>query len=167
MEALRAVAVDLAQQDREAAVTELAATDGVGRVIAEALVDWFAVDWQASVVDRWRDAVRPVRMADERDASAPRTLEGLTVVVTGSLDGFSRDEAREAILARGGKAAGSVSKKTTAVVVGDNPGSKAAKAQELGVPVLDEAGFRALLEHGPSSLPATDAGVDGGQPQTS
>jgi hypothetical protein len=76
MEALRAVAVDLARQDREAAVTELAATDGVGRVIAEALVDWFAVDWQASVVDRWRDAVGPVRMADERDASTPRHAGG-------------------------------------------------------------------------------------------
>ncbi|MFC3688240.1 NAD-dependent DNA ligase LigA [Aquipuribacter hungaricus] len=154
MDALRAVAVGRAREDREAAVAELAATDGVGRVIAEALVDWFAVDWQASVVDRWQAA--GVRMADERDASAPRTLEGLSVVVTGSLDGFSRDEAREAILARGGKAAGSVSKKTTAVVVGDNPGSKAARAEELGVPVLDEDGFRRLLEQGPSSLPGAE-----------
>jgi DNA ligase (NAD+) len=90
-----------------------------------------------------------VRMADERDESTPRTLEGLTVVVTGSLPGFSRDEAKEAILARGGKAAGSVSKKTSFVVVGDNPGSKADKAVQLGVPVLDEDGFRVLLASGP------------------
>ena len=164
MDAVRAVVEGLARTDREAAVAELAATDGVGTVIAEAVVDWFAVDWQAQVVDRWKAA--GVRMADERDASVPRTLEGLSVVVTGSLDGFSRDEAKEAILARGGKAAGSVSKKTTAVVVGDNPGSKAAKAEQLGLPVLDEAGFRALLELGPSSLPVppepdADAVADG------
>ena len=162
MDAVRAVVEGLARTDREAAIAELAATDGVGTVIAEAVVDWFAVDWQAQVVDRWRAA--GVRMADERDASVPRTLEGCSVVVTGSLDGFSRDEAKEAILVRGGKAAGSVSTKTTAVVVGDNPGSKAAKAEQLGLPVLDEAGFRALLELGPSSLPVPpepDAVADG------
>lgn len=148
MTALRDVAQN---EDRATAVAELADTDGVGVVIAEALVDWFTVDWQGGVVDRW--AAAGVRMADERDTSVPRTLEGLTVVVTGSLDGFSRDEAKEAILARGGRAAGSVSKKTTAVVVGDNPGSKADKAESLGVPVLDEAGFRALLERGVDALP--------------
>jgi DNA ligase (NAD+) len=87
-------------------------------------------------------------MADERDASVTRTLEGRTVVVTGSLEGFSRDQAREAILARGGKAAGSVSKNTDYVVVGENAGTKAAKAEELGVPILDEAGFRRLLGTG-------------------
>ena len=85
-------------------------------------------------------------MDDERDESVARTLEGLTVVVTGSLDDFSRDSAKEAILARGGKAAGSVSKKTDYVVVGENAGSKADKAEQLGVPVLDEAGFKQLLE---------------------
>jgi DNA ligase (NAD+) len=147
MAALRQV---VTQEDGRAAVAELAATDGVGTVIAEALVDWFSVDWQASVVDRW--AAAGVRMADERDASVPRTLEGLTVVVTGSLDGFSRDEAKEAILSRGGKAAGSVSRKTSAVVVGENPGSKAARAEELGVPVLDEAGFVDLLARGAEAL---------------
>jgi DNA ligase (NAD+) len=89
-------------------------------------------------------------MADERDASVPRTLEGLTIVVTGSLNGFSRDDAKEAIVARGGKAAGSVSKKTAYVVAGDSPGSKYDKAVELGVPVLDEDGFRKLLSEGPS-----------------
>ena len=89
-------------------------------------------------------------MADERDASVPRTLEGLTIVVTGSLAGFSRDDAKEAILARGGKAAGSVSKKTDYVVAGDSPGSKYDKAVELGLPILDEDGFRRLLEQGPT-----------------
>ena len=92
-----------------------------------------------------------VRMADERDASIERTLEGLSIVVTGSLTGFSRDEAKEAIVARGGKAAGSVSKKTAYVVAGDAPGSKYDKAVELGVPVLDEDGFRRLLENGPDA----------------
>ncbi len=88
-------------------------------------------------------------MEDERDESVERTLEGLTVVVTGSLVDFSRDSAKEAILARGGKAAGSVSKNTSFVVVGDNAGSKADKAEALGVPVLDEDGFKALLDNGP------------------
>ena len=104
----------------------------------------------AQVVDKW--AAAGVRMADERDESVPRTLEGLTVVVTGSLEGISRDEAREAILARGGKASGSVSKKTSFVVVGENPGSKHDKAVQLGVPVLDEAGFRRLLDEGPDAV---------------
>ena len=110
------------------------------------VIEWFAVDWHAAIVDKW--AAAGVRMADEVDESRPRTLEGLTVVVTGSLEGFSRDEAKEAILARGGKASGSVSKKTDYVVVGENAGSKADKAEELGVTVLDEDGFRRLLEDG-------------------
>lgn len=91
-------------------------------------------------------------MEDERDASIARNLEGLSIVVTGSLQGFSRDEAKEAILVRGGKAAGSVSKKTAFVVIGDSPGSKAAKAEELGVPILDEDGFRTLLAEGPEAV---------------
>ena len=118
-----------------------------GPTIAAAVVEWFTVDWHRAIVDKWRAA--GVRMADERDASIERTLEGLSIVVTGSLPGFSRDEAKEAILARGGKAAGSVSKKTAYVVAGDAPGSKYDKAIELGVPVLDEDGFRRLLENGP------------------
>ena len=89
-------------------------------------------------------------MADERDASVSRTLEGVTIVRTGSLAGFSRDDAKEAILTRGGKAAGSVSKKTDYVVAGDAPGSKYDKAVELGVSILDEDGFRKLLAEGPS-----------------
>jgi DNA ligase (NAD+) len=129
-----------------AGVDDLAAVDGVGPTIAEAVRDWFDVDWHRDVVAAWRAA--GVRMRDENDASAAPTLAGRTLVVTGTLAGFSRDEAKEAILARGGKAAGSVSRKTDAVVVGDNPGSKYDKAVELGVPVLDEDAFRHALEHG-------------------
>ena len=98
-------------------------------------------------------------MADERDASVPRTLEGLTVVVTGSLTGFSRDEAKEAILTRGGKAAGSVSKKTDYVVAGDTPGSKYDKAVELGVPILDEDGFRSCWRRAHLKVPDDECPV--------
>jgi DNA ligase (NAD+) len=131
---------------RAASRDELAAVEGVGAVIADAVVEWFAVDWHAGIVDRW--AADGVRMADERDSSTPQTLAGLTVVVTGSLAGFTRDGAKEAILARGGKSASSVSKNTDYVVVGDNAGSKETKARELGRPILDEAGFVRLLETG-------------------
>jgi len=132
---------------REATEEQLAAAEGVGPTIAEAVIEWFAVDWHCAIVDRW--AASGVTMADERDESTPRTLEGLTLVVTGSLVDFSRDSAKEAILSRGGKAAGSVSKKTDYVVVGESAGSKAEKAEQLGVPVLDEDGFKRLIEHGP------------------
>ena len=135
---------------RGASEAELAAAEGVGPTIAESVIEWFTVDWHRAIVDKWEAA--GVSMADERDASTPRTLEGLTVVVTGSLVDFSRDSAKEAILSRGGKAAGSVSKNTDYVVVGDNAGSKADKAEQLGVPVLDEGGFKVLLESGPSGL---------------
>jgi DNA ligase (NAD+) len=90
-------------------------------------------------------------MVDEVDQSVPRTLDGMSLVITGSMEGFSRDEAKEAITARGGRAAGSVSKKTAFVIAGDSPGSKYDKALEIGVPVLDEAGFRVLLERGPDA----------------
>lgn len=130
-----------------ASVEQLAAVEGVGATIAAAVVDWFTVDWHRAIVDKWRAA--GVRTADERDDSIPRNLEGLSIVVTGSLPGFSRDEAKEAIIARGGKSASSVSKKTAFVVVGDSPGSKYDKAVELGVTILDEDGFRALLAEGP------------------
>jgi len=152
--AARALATELGSLDEiEAADLErLAAAEGVGPTIAEALVEWFAVDWHRAIVDKWRRA--GVRMADERDESTPRTLSGMSVVVTGSLTGFSRDEAKEAILARGGKAASSVSKKTDFVVVGDSPGSKYDKAVSLHVPVLDEDGFRALLTDGPDAARA-------------
>ena len=146
--AARALATEFGSMERIRAASEpeLAAADGVGPTIAEAVVAWFAVDWHRAIVDTWDAA--GVTMADERDESTPRTLEGLTLVVTGSLVDFSRDGAREAILSRGGKASSSVSKKTDYVVVGDSPGSKAEKAEQLGVPILDEAGFKQLLESG-------------------
>jgi DNA ligase (NAD+) len=147
--AARALATEFGSLDAitSASTEELAAVEGVGPTIADAVTEWFTVDWHRAIVDKWRAA--GVRMADERDASVPRTLEGLTIVVTGSLTGFSRDDAKEAIVARGGKAAGSVSKKTGYVVAGDSPGSKYDKAVELGVPILDEDGFRKLLADGP------------------
>ncbi len=112
------------------------------------------------IVAKWRAA--GVRMEETRDAGVPRNLEGLSIVVTGSLETFSRDEAKEAILSRGGKAAGSVSKKTAFVVVGDAPGSKYDKAVQLKVPVLDEAGFRVLLDDGPDAAVEV-ATVGGGE----
>ncbi|WP_408896263.1 NAD-dependent DNA ligase LigA [Nocardioides sp. R1-1] len=132
---------------RGASEAELAAAEGVGPTIAAAVIEWFGVPWHTAIVDKWEAA--GVAMADERDESVPRTLEGLTIVVTGSLQDFSRDSAKEAILSRGGKAAGSVSKKTDFVVVGENAGSKADKAEQLKIPVLDEDGFKALLQNGP------------------
>ncbi len=131
------------------ALAPLAQGEGVGPTIGAAVRDWFSVDWHREVVAKWRAA--GVSMVDEADESVPRTLEGLSIVVTGSMDNFSRDEAKEAILARGGRAAGSVSKKTAFVVAGEAPGSKFDKAVELGVPVLDEDGFRTLLERGPDA----------------
>ncbi|NMD59006.1 NAD-dependent DNA ligase LigA [Nocardia globerula] len=142
------------QRIREASMEQLAAVDGVGSTIAAAVVEWFTVDWHQQIVDKW--AAAGVRMEDERDDSIPRNLEGLSIVVTGSLETFSRDQAKEAILVRGGKAAGSVSKKTAFVVVGEAPGSKHDKAVELGVPVLDEDGFRRLLEGGPDAVAPTE-----------
>ncbi|GGB15983.1 DNA ligase A [Flexivirga endophytica] len=147
--AARALATEFGSIEaiRAASVEDLAASDGVGGVIAQAVIDWFEVDWHRQIVERW--AEDGVRMADERDESIVQTLSGLTIVVTGSLERFSRDSAKEAIIARGGKAAGSVSKKTSYVVLGANAGSKADKAEQLGVPTLDEEGFEELLENGP------------------
>jgi DNA ligase (NAD+) len=147
--AARALATEFGSLDAitAASTEQLAVVEGVGPTIAAAVTEWFTVDWHRAIVDKWRAA--GMRLADERDASVPRTLEGLTIVVTGSLTGFSRDDAKEAIVARGGKAAGSVSKKTSYVVAGESPGSKFDKAVELGVPILDEDGFRDLLAHGP------------------
>ncbi|MGC5628318.1 NAD-dependent DNA ligase LigA [Georgenia sp. Z1344] len=119
---------------------------GEGDDVGSDDVDSVDAAWHREIVERWRAA--GVRTEQQVDESAPRTLEGVTVVVTGSLEGFTRDSAKEAILARGGKASGSVSKKTHVVVAGENAGSKETKARELGVPVLDEAGFVTLLEGG-------------------
>ncbi|MFC7327792.1 NAD-dependent DNA ligase LigA [Marinactinospora rubrisoli] len=129
--------------------TELASVEGVGPTIAASIVEWFSVDWHREIVAKWRAA--GVRMEEEGAETGPRLLEGVTLVVTGSLVEFSRDGAREAVAERGGKVTGSVSKKTDFVVVGDSPGSKYDKAVQLGVPILDEQGFRVLLEEGPDA----------------
>ncbi|MEO5851667.1 MAG: NAD-dependent DNA ligase LigA [Nocardioides sp.] len=158
--AARALATEFGSMEavREADEARLADTEGVGPTIAASVRAWFDgtgdqggdADWHRAIVDKW--AAAGVTMADARDESVARTLEGLTLVVTGSLERHTRDSAKEAIIARGGKAAGSVSKKTDYVVVGDNAGSKADKAESLGVTVLDEDGFEALLAGGPASL---------------
>jgi DNA ligase (NAD+) len=136
---------------------ELAAVDGVGPTIARAVVEWFAVDWHREIVRKWAQA--GVRMADEGADEGPRPLEGITVVVTGTLSSYSRDGATEAVQELGGKVTSSVSKKTDFVVVGAEPGqSKYDKAVKLGVPVLDDDGFRALLTEGPDAARAL-AGV--------
>lgn len=149
--AARALAQHLGSMERvrEASLGELAGVEGVGPVIAQAVREWFdgeGSDWHRRIVEQW--AADGVRMEDERDESVEQTLAGLTVVVTGSLEGYSRDETKEAILGRGGKASGSVSKKTDYVVVGANAGSKEDKARELGLTILDEAQFTRLLETG-------------------
>ncbi|GAB3153637.1 NAD-dependent DNA ligase LigA [Micromonospora sonneratiae] len=128
---------------------ELSSVEGVGPTIAVSLREWFTVDWHREVVRKWAEA--GVRMAEERVDEGPRPLAGVTVVVTGTLAGYSRDQAAEAVQTLGGKISGSVSKKTGFVVVGDNPGSKADKAISLKVPVLDEDGFRVLLTQGPEA----------------
>ncbi|WGW12979.1 NAD-dependent DNA ligase LigA [Saxibacter everestensis] len=152
--AARALAEEFASLEdiRDADQERLSAVDGVGPTIAAAVVEWFTVDWHREIVERW--AAAGVRMVDERDASIPRHLEGLSIVVTGTLPTYSRDDAKEAIVSRGGKAAGSVSKNTSFVVVGDSPGSKYDKAIELGIPVLNEDGFRVLLDDGPEAANA-------------
>ncbi len=142
-----------------ASVEQLAATEGVGPIIAEAVVEWFGVDWHREVVRKWRDA--GVRMADEVAEIGPQPLAGLTVVITGSLPGFTRDTAAEAVTSRGGKVASSVSTRTDFVVVGENAGSKADKAISLARPVLDADGFTVLLEQGPEAAAAV-ARVGGG-----
>ncbi|MEU0239870.1 NAD-dependent DNA ligase LigA [Nocardiopsis sp. NPDC006198] len=131
---------------RGATEEELASVDGVGPTIAASIREWFSVDWHTEIVRKWAEA--GVRMEDDEPEFGSRFLEGVTVVVTGSLEGFTRDGAKEAIAERGGRATASVSKKTGFVVVGDSPGSKYDKAVKLGVPVLDEQGFRVLLDEG-------------------
>ncbi|MFT4125241.1 MAG: NAD-dependent DNA ligase LigA [Gordonia sp. (in: high G+C Gram-positive bacteria)] len=160
--AARALATEFGslQAIEDASVEDLAGVEGLGATLAASIRDWFTVDWHREIVEKWRAA--GVSMADERDASIPRTLEGKTIVVTGSLQDFSRDGAKEAILVRGGKASGSVSKKTDYVVIGDSPGSKAAKAEQLGVPILDEAGFKLLLETGEGPVSADAEGNETG-----
>ena len=134
----------------DATAEELAAADGVGPTIAVAVGEWFAVDWHREIVEKWRAA--GVQLEEEvGEAAGPKPLAGLSIVVTGSLENFSRDSAAAAITDRGGKVSGSVSKKTAFVVVGDAPGTKHAKALQLKVPILDEDGFAVLLESGPDA----------------
>jgi DNA ligase (NAD+) len=153
--AARALAAEFGSLDAiEAASTDaLAAVDGVGPTIAASLRDWFTEDWHRAIVAKWRDA--GVQLADpdfDPTRAAARLLAGVSVVVTGTLADFSRDEAGEAIRAAGGKVTSSVSKKTSFVVAGENAGSKYDKAVELGVPILDEAAFRVLLDQGPDAV---------------
>lgn len=131
---------------REASLEELSAVESIGPTIAQSIRDWFEIDWHVEIVETWSAA--GVRMEDDEVEAAAQTLEGLTIVATGSLSSFTRDGIKEAILGAGGKAAGSVSKKTDYVVAGENAGSKLEKAESLGVPVLDEDQFRVLLETG-------------------
>ncbi|WP_251023175.1 NAD-dependent DNA ligase LigA [Streptomyces sp. ISL-10] len=135
----------------QATEAELAATDGVGPIIAASLKEWFEEDWHREILRKWRAAGVPLRAETTGEPEGPRPLEGLTVVVTGTLEKYTRDGAKEALQSLGAKVAGSVSKKTSFVVVGDNPGSKYDKAMQLKVPVLDEAGFAVLLEQGPDA----------------
>ncbi|KAA8741134.1 NAD-dependent DNA ligase LigA [Actinomyces johnsonii] len=138
-----------------AEITELAEVDGVGPTIADSWAQWRDVDWHREILSRWEAAGVRTReeTSDQPGTEVPRrTLDGLTIVVTGSLEGFTRDSAKEAIVSRGGRASGSVSKKTSFVVVGDKAGSKEVKARELGLPILDEDGFVSLLEGGPQAV---------------
>ncbi|MFE9795938.1 NAD-dependent DNA ligase LigA [Streptomyces goshikiensis] len=146
----------------QATEEELAATDGVGAIIAASLKEWFAVDWHQEILRKWREA--GVRMEEEGsgEEQGPRPLEGLTVVVTGTLESHTRDGAKEALQSRGAKVTGSVSKKTSFVVVGDNPGSKYDKAVQLKLAILDDAGFAVLLEQGPDAAREAALPVDGG-----
>jgi DNA ligase (NAD+) len=169
--AARALAAAFGSVDAIAAApeTELITVDDVGPTIARSLREWFEVDWHAAIVAKWRDAgvdlATPGFVAPPRDqegglagaGSAVGPLSGLTIVLTGTLEGYTRDEAGEAIEERGGKVSGSVSKKTSFVVAGQNAGSKLEKAESLGVPVLDEAGLTVLLSEGADAARATVA----------
>ena len=134
----------------EASVEQLAQVDGVGQVIAQSLREWFDVDWHVEIIRAWQAA--GVRMEDEVREDIEQTLEGLTIVVSGAMPGYTREGAKEAIVARGGKASGSVSKKTSLVIAGPGAGSKAAKAEALGVPVVDEKYFERVLKQGLAAL---------------
>jgi DNA ligase (NAD+) len=141
---------------RAASREELAGVEGVGPIIADALLEWFDVDWHREIVDRWAAAgaqlFTPGHPGPGAAEAAGGVLAGLTIVATGALEGYSREEAQEAILAAGGKAANSVSKKTDFVAAGPGAGSKLAKAEQLGVRILDAAQFKRLVEQGPDAL---------------
>ncbi|MFH8796759.1 NAD-dependent DNA ligase LigA [Streptomyces sp. NPDC017941] len=148
--AAEALAREFRSLDRieQATEKELSTTDGVGEIVAKSLKEWFAEDWHQEIIRKWRAAGVRMEEAGGGEDEGPRPLEGLTVVVTGTLQNHTRDGAKEALQSRGAKVTGSVSKKTGFVVVGDNPGSKYDKAVQVKVPVLDEDGFAVLLEQG-------------------
>ncbi|HCU78572.1 MAG TPA: DNA ligase (NAD(+)) LigA, partial [Microbacterium sp.] len=141
---------------RAASREELAAVEGVGPIIADAIIDWFEVDWHVEIVERWAAAGAQLSTPGHPGPGAAvvsgGVLEGVTVVATGTLEGYTREGAQEAIMAAGGKAASSVSKKTDFVAAGPGAGSKLAKAEELGVRIIDAAQFRILVEQGPAAL---------------
>ncbi|WP_390895156.1 NAD-dependent DNA ligase LigA [Microbacterium festucae] len=143
---------------RAASRDELAAVEGVGGIIADSLIEWFEVDWHREIIDRWEAAGArleiPGHPGPGAAAAAGGVLVGITVVATGTLEGYTREGAQEAILAAGGKAASSVSKKTDFVAAGPGAGSKLAKAEDLGVRIIDAAQFRILVEQGPAALDA-------------
>ncbi|MGW2685433.1 NAD-dependent DNA ligase LigA [Streptomyces sp. NPDC001414] len=151
--AAQALAREFRSIDRieQATEEELSNIDGVGGIIATALKEWFAEEWHREIIRKWKAAGVPLEDESTGEDEGPRPLEGLTVVVTGTLEQFTRDGAKDALQSRGAKVTGSVSKKTSFVVVGDNPGSKYDKAMQLKVPVLDEDGFVVLLEQGPDA----------------
>ena len=152
--AAKAIAATFGSLDaaRAASLEEMSGIDGVGPVIARSFLEWFDVPWHADIIDAWEEAGVVFTEETAPREEFPQTLAGMTIVATGTLTGYTRDSVKEAIESRGGRAAGSVSKKTTAVVAGANAGSKAAKAEALGVPLLDEEGFDELLRTG--ELPA-------------
>ena len=151
--AAQALAREFRSIDRieQATEEELSNIDGVGGIIATALKEWFAEEWHREIVRKWKAAGVPLEDESTGEDEGPRPLEGLTVVVTGTLEHYTRDGAKDALQTRGAKVTGSVSKKTSFVVVGDNPGSKYDKAMQLKVPVLNEDGFVVLLEQGPDA----------------
>ena len=141
---------------RAASRDELAAVEGVGGIIADSLLAWFEVDWHREIVQRWAEAgvqwATPGHPGPGAAVVEGGVLDGLTIVATGSLDGYTRDGAQEAIIKAGGKAASSVSKKTDFVAAGSGAGSKLGKAEELGIRILDAAQFHILVTQGPDAL---------------
>lgn len=141
-----------------ASTEELGSVDGIGPTIAESIREWFAVDWHRQVVEKWQRG--GVRMAQEPTTAAAGPLAGLTIVITGSLEGFTRDGAAEAVSERGAKVASSVSKATSLLVQGDagaKPSTKRKKAEELGIPIIGQRGFAALLAAGLDAAVAAEA----------
>jgi len=151
-----AAAFPTVEELQAASEEQLAATEGVGPEIARAIVEWFDTDWRAEIVRKWQASgcVLGTYGVATQAAAEPRTLDGLTIVVTGSVPGFTRDEAREAVTTHGGKSSESVSKRTDYVVVGEGAGSKHDKALALGVPIIPADRFEELLERGPEGLVA-------------